>query len=378
MSLHRSVVTVANTKSKAATVWGELGGVKAEVMPDSGSSVSLVRKQMLSGITEFECFNSSAMHLKLVTASGAELPVLGHIRSSIRIGEIELLHTFAVVESLVASVILGIDFLHENGLVLDFTQTPVQVRQATVGSCSITPLLETPVDAVDECAVPDFGRLPVWNCQNLWDQISQPFWNSIRTCSRQSQVQQRSPSTGNPVRVLPRCIPAQYREEVQKQLEEMLDQGIIEESSSPWMAPAVYVQKKSGELRMCVDYRELNKQTAKDAYLLPLPDEVQDKLAQSKIFSTLDLKSGYWQLPVHPEDCMKTSFCPGPGLELYQFCRMPPSSFQRLMDKVLRGPSFATTYVDDILVHSASEEEHNDHLRQVLQRLREAGLTLKG
>ena len=128
VSLHRSVVTVANTKSKAATVWGELGGVKAEVMPDSGSSVSLVRKQMLSGITDFECFNSGAMHLKLVTASGAELPVLGHIRSSIRIGEIELLHTFAVVESLVASVILGIDFLHENGLVLDFTQAPVQVR----------------------------------------------------------------------------------------------------------------------------------------------------------------------------------------------------------------------------------------------------------
>ena len=246
-----------------------------------------------------------------------------------------------------------------------------------MGSCSITPLLETPVDAVDECAVPNFGRLPVWNCQNLWDQISQPFWNSIRTCFRQSQVQQRSPSTGNPVRVPPRCIPAQYREEVQKQLEEMLDQGIIEESSSPWMAPAVYVRKKSGELRMCVDYRELNKQTAKDAYPLPLPDEVQGQLAQSVIF-TLVLKSGYWPLTVYSEDNMNTAFCPGPGLELYQLCHMPfglsgaPNSFQRLMDKVLHGMSFATTYVDDILVHLASEEEH---LRQVL---REAGLPLKG
>jgi len=133
VSLHRSVVTVATTKSKAATVWGELGGVKAEVMLDSGSSVSLVREQMLSGIKDFECVNSCARQLKLVTASGAELPVLGHIRSSIRIGEIELLHTFVVVKSLVASVILGVDFLHENGLVLDFTQTPVQVRQATWG-----------------------------------------------------------------------------------------------------------------------------------------------------------------------------------------------------------------------------------------------------
>ena len=118
-------------------MWGKLGSVKAEVMLDSGSSVSLVQEQMLSGIKDFQCVNSCARHLKLETASGAELPVLGHIGSSIRIGEIELLHTFVVVESLVASVIVGIDFLHNNGLVLDFTQTPVQVRQATVGSCSI-------------------------------------------------------------------------------------------------------------------------------------------------------------------------------------------------------------------------------------------------
>ena len=82
VSLHRSVVTVATTTSKAATMCGELGGVKA-VMLDSGSLVSLVRKLMLSGIKDFECVNSGARHLKLVTASGAELPVLGHIRISI-------------------------------------------------------------------------------------------------------------------------------------------------------------------------------------------------------------------------------------------------------------------------------------------------------
>ncbi|KAL5491894.1 hypothetical protein EMCRGX_G017263 [Ephydatia muelleri] len=160
--------------------------------------------------------------------------------------------------------------------------------------------------------------------------------------------------------------------------------GIIEESSSPWMAPAVYVKKKTGEIRLCVDYRALNKQTTKDAYPLPLPDEVQDRLCGCTIFSTLDLRSGYWQVPIAPSDVEKTAFCPGPGLGLFHFKRMPfgltgaPGSFQRLMDKVLRGLNFVTTYLDDVLVHSKTKDEHIKHLNAVFSRLKNAGLTLRG
>ena len=115
------------------------------------------------------------------------------------------------------------------------------------------------------------------------------------------------------------CIPIHYREEVLKQLQGMLDQGIIKQSNSPWMAPAVFVQKKSGEIRLCVDYRALNKRTSRHAYPLPLPDEVQHRLAGSTIFSTLDLQCGYWQLLVSPGDQEKSAFCPGPGMGLYEF-----------------------------------------------------------
>ena len=106
----------------------------------------------------------------------------------------------------------------------------------------------------------------------------------------------------------------------------------------------------------------------KDAYPLLLPDKVQDRLSESKVFSELDLHSGYWQLPVKEEDCIKTAFCPGPGMGLYEFCRMPfgvtggPSSFQRLMDKVLHGLPFATSYIDDVLVHSPNMKCHLQHL----------------
>ena len=128
-------------------------------------------------------------------------------------------------------------------------------------------------------------------------------------------------ASSNPIRVPPRHVPAHYRTEVMQQLKTILDQGIIVHSKGPWMAPAVFVPKKSGQLRLCVDYRELNKCTTKDSYPLPLPDEVQDRLAGSIIFSMLDLHSGYWQLPANPLNREKTAFCLGPGMGLYEFCK---------------------------------------------------------
>ena len=122
----------------------------------------------------------------------------------------------------------------------------------------------------------------------------------------------------------------------------------------------------------------------RDAYPLPLPDEVQDRLAGSTVFTTLDLQSGYWQLPLAPEDQAKTAFCPGPGMGLYQFRCMPfgltgaPGSFQRLMDSLLRDLPFATTYIDDVLIFSQTAEHHVKHLQQVFQRLQDTGLTLRG
>jgi len=184
---------------------------------------------------------------------------------------------------------------------------------------------------------------------------------------------------------VPPCrIPTNYRQEVEKQIQTMFKEGIIEESSSPWLPPAVFVRKESGDIRICVDYRELNKRTVKDAYPFPRPDKVQDQLEGSVIFSMLDLQSGYWQLPMHVNDRAKTAFCPGPGLGLFQFCKMPfglsgaPTSFQQLMDTILCDLPFVTTYLDDVLVHSSSIEEHYSHLKVIFERFQSAGLTLHG
>ena len=145
-----------------------------------------------------------------------------------------------------------------------------------------------------------------------------------------------------------------------------------------WPYRCLY-ERSRGRFDSCVDYQELNKKIVKDAFPLPRQDEVWWCLAGSSIFSTLDFHSGYW----HPEDWPKTAFSPGPGMGLFQFNCMPfgltvaPSSFQWLMDTVLRGLPFVTTYLDDGLVHSAMAHEHAQHLNEFFRRVRETGLTLR-
>eukprot|EP00731_Ephydatia_muelleri_P020755 Em0013g482a len=186
-----------------------------------------------------------------------------------------------------------------------------------------------------------------------------------------------------PVHIPPRRIPHAHREEVRKLLQDMLAKGVIQPSDSPWSSPIVLVTKKDGSTRFCVDYRKVNTVTRKDAYPLPRVDDTLDTLAGSKLFSTLDLATGYWQVEVADEDKEKTAFSTPEGL--YQFEVMPfglcnaPATFQRLMDKVLSGLKWYSclVYIDDIVVVGDSFGNHLYNLVGVLKRLREAGLKVK-
>ena len=135
--------------------------------------------------------------------------------------------------------------------------------------------------------------------------VLEPHKNLFSTTPGHTELAEHFiPTTGTPVKIPPCRIPANCRAEVEEQIQTTLKEGFIKESSSPlrwspWMAPAIFVCKKNGDVQICIDYQALDKQTVKDAYPLPHPDDVQDRLAGCTIFSTLDLHSGYWQVPVH-------------------------------------------------------------------------------
>ena len=176
--------------------------------------------------------------------------------------------------------------------------------------------------------------------------------------------------------------PAVRREEM-AQVQQMLSSNVIRPSNSPWASPVVMVRKKDGSLLFCVDFRQLNAATVKDAHPLPRIDDLLEALHGAKWFSTLDLKSGYWQVPITEQDKAKTAFRTSSG-QLFEFNQVPfglcnaPATFSRLMDRVLAGLHWETClfYLDDIIVFSSTWEEHLARLRQVFERLRHVNLKL--
>lgn len=192
-------------------------------------------------------------------------------------------------------------------------------------------------------------------------------------------------NTGNakPVKGRKFRTPYAYREILKQTIDEMLDDNVIKPSKSEWSNPIFLVKKKDGSMRPVVDYRELNKITEPDVYPIPRIDEYLDSLGKATIFSTLDLKSGYWQIPMEESSKEKTAFSSPFGN--FQFEVMPfgirnaPSEFSRLMDIVLAGLQWKTAlvYIDDIIIFARSFEEHKKNLIEVLNALKAANLKLK-
>ncbi|KAK1645348.1 hypothetical protein QYE76_063153 [Lolium multiflorum] len=171
--------------------------------------------------------------------------------------------------------------------------------------------------------------------------------------------------------------------ELKKQLDDMLSKGLIRPSASPWGSPVIFVDKRDGTICLCVDYRRLNDVTIKNKYPLPKIDDLLDQMNGARIFSKIDLRTGYHPLKVRETDIPKTAFTTHYGL--YEYTVMSfgltnaPAYFMNLMNKVFMDylDKFVMVFIDDILVYSKTAEEHEEHLRLVLGTLREHQLYAK-
>ena len=173
-------------------------------------------------------------------------------------------------------------------------------------------------------------------------------------------------------------------EEVRENLQDMLDGGAIRPSKSPWCNAIVLVRKKDRTLRFCIDFRKLNARTKKDSFPLPRMQETMESMVGARFFSSMDLKSGFWQVRMSEKSRKYTAFTVG-SLGVYEFLRMPyrlcnaPATFQRLMQNCLGelNLTYTLVYLDDVIVYSKTEEDHLQWLQAVFERFHEHGLKLK-
>jgi hypothetical protein len=267
-------------------------------------------------------------------------------------------------------VILGMDWMTQHKVVLDISDRVVEINSPTVGH---TTLYLPFKDGTDSCAyvtiISPLDEIPVV-CE-----YPDVFPDEVPGMPPDRDVEfviELQPGTA-PISKRPYRMPPKELAELKNQLQEILHKGYIRPSSSPWGCPALFVKKKDGSFRLCVDYRPLNAVTIKNKYPLPRIDVLFDQLAGAKVFSRIDLRSGYHQIKIRPCDIPKTAFSTRYGLYIL------PAYFMYLMNSVFMKEldKFVVVFIDDILIYSKNEKEHAKHLRIVLQCLRDHKLYAK-
>ena len=184
-----------------------------------------------------------------------------------------------------------------------------------------------------------------------------------------------------PIAKRPYTLALKHDEWARKEIDKLLEGGVIRESHSSWSAPVVIVPKSNGEKRLCVDFRALNKITRTYIWPMPRAEDIFAKLGKAMYFTTLDLRAGYHHIALDKDSIKKTGFCLPFGK--YEYLKVPfglaqaPAYFQNLMNKVLTGLNFAISYLDDIIIFSETPEEHLRHIKIVLKRLQDANLKMK-
>ncbi|XP_071680330.1 uncharacterized protein [Lolium perenne] len=354
-----------------------LNSFTALVLFDTGASHSFISRAFVNknGITS----ESIGKTIKVSSPGGEMIVNTGCRDLTLEIGPYEFLTHLVILESQGLDVILGMDWMTSYRGVIDCVSRSITLTTPEGKRIRFKSRL-------------DFGDIRQNNLKGVsLDQVHivkeypDVFPEELPGMPPDRDVEfliELLPGTG-PIAKRPYPMSTDELKELKKQLKEQLGKGFIRESSSPWGAPVLFVEKKDKSQRLVMDYRSLNEVTIKNKYPLPRINDLFDQLVGASVFSKIDLRSGYFQLKIREHDIPKTAFVTRYGS--YEYTVMPfgltnaPSYFMNMMNKVFMEflDKFVIVFIDDILIYSKSKEEHEKHLRLILEKLREHHLYAK-
>jgi hypothetical protein len=353
----------------------------ATVLFDSGASHSFISKRFAGA------HGLSVVELKIlmqVHTPGNDMRTAHYCPSvTIEIKRSRFLSNLILLESKDLDVILGMDWLTRHKGVIDCASRTITLSNDKGEKITFrSPVSQKSVASLNQAVIEDQTEIAEKNPKKLEDipivqEYPEVFPEGLTTMPPKREIEFQidlAPGTA-PIYKRPYRMAANELAKVKKQVDEQLQKGYIRPSTSPWGAPVIFVEKKDKTKRMCVDYRALNEVTIKNKYPLPRIDDLFDQLKGAKVFSNIDLRSGYHQLRIREEDIPKTAFTTRYGL--FECTVMPfgltnaPAFFMNPMNKVFMEflDKFVMVFIDDIFIYSKSEEEHEQHLRLVLKKL---------
>ena len=352
--------------------------IPARVLFDSGASHSFVTEDFAS---TSKIQPLSLKHVMIVQIPGSTTKARKFCKNvPIKIHDVDFFANLIILGTKGLEVVLGMDWMSKHNGLIDCAKKAITMTSST----------GIVVEHVSE-------KLPrKFTCNQS---VSKPTLDQIRVVCRYPDVFpddlpgmppdrdiefiiELIPGTG-PIAQRAYSMNATELVELKKQIDDMLAKGLIRPSASPWRSPVLFVDKKDGANRLCTDYRKLNDVTIKNKYPLPKIEDLFDQLTGSRVFSKIDLRTGYHQLKIRATDIPKTAFTTRYGLYEYNVMSFgltnAPAYFMNLMNKIFMNflDKFVVVFIDDILVYSKSEEEHEQHLEIVLETLRQHQLYAK-
>lgn len=335
---------------------------------DSGATTTILGNEGWNLVRDRVKLNTSNITTCTV-ANGQTCTSIGTITVPICLEDKTKILDVLVVPSLSHILILGTDFWKAMGIVPN-------LRRGEWKFCSNPTMIH--VNAIQSAA--DLSSTQLEELRLL---VDKSFNNARGKLGCTDLVEHVIKTSSPPIKQRHYPISPTLQQQVDIELNQMLADGIVEPSNSPWASPIVMVKKKDNSYRFCVDFRRLNQVSEPDAYPIPYVSSTLDKLRDAKFLTTLDIKSAYWQIPMAATSKPYTAFVV-PNRGLFQFKRLPfglhsaPATWQRLIDRVIGADlePYVFCYLDDVIICTQSFEEHLKILREVLRRLMDAGLTL--